>query len=84
MMKQRLNAGRDYATKKLKEHAHKANVPIDDASWHDNGDVSYLVVESRGKREVYEIENPLLEDDQRRDYLDQLMERIVKEVKDFP
>ena len=52
MTKQELNVGRDRTTKRLREHAQKANVPIDDASWQDvvNEDASNFEVKSRGKQ----------------------------------
>jgi len=80
-MNQALKTGREWATKRLREYAQKANVPIDNASWHDvNKDASEFVVESHGEKKSYEIENLDLEDDDedRRNYVDQIMELIVK------
>lgn len=80
-MNQKLKEGREWATERFREHARKANVPIDDASWHDivNEDASNFEVKSRGKKECYRIENLDLEDKQRRSSLDQIMESIVNE-----
>lgn len=80
-MNQKLKEGREWAIKRLREHAQKANVPIDDASWHDivNKDASNFEVKSLGMGNVYPIPNLDLEDEQRRSSLDQIMESIVKE-----
>lgn len=80
-MNQKLKGGREWATKRLREYAQKADVPINGASWNDivNKDASEFVVESRGEKKLYEINNLDVEDEQRRSSLDQIMESIVKE-----
>lgn len=80
-MNQKLKEGREWATKRLREYAQKADVPIDNTSWHDivSKDASEFAVESGGEKKLYEIQNLLLEDDQCRNDVDQIMESIVKE-----
>ena len=82
-MSQRRTAGQDYLKKRILDYARAGNIPIDDPSWYEptQQDVSEVTVtrSDKKKKKTTIIENIELEDDQRRGYLDQVAETIVKD-----
>lgn len=74
-MCQNRDAGQKYLANRI------TNISIDNLSWYEPCDqgVSELTVASRGEKKTYVIKNRDIENVQRRNYLDQLAELIVKD-----